>query len=73
MLDLWCTASVTALMEPDNEISKTFADLTALFEDAAELAAEGQSPGLPRDDRREIIRKLQKILQDASSRLNGLN
>ena len=47
-------------MDRDDDIAQFFADLTALFEDAAGLAADGQRPGLSRSDQIRLARALRR-------------
>lgn len=53
----------------DIEIQEVFARLTALFEDCATLAAEGQRFGLSREEARELLREIRETAKVAEQSL----
>jgi len=59
-------------MADSEDQGRAFADLTALFEDAAATAPEGQNPGLARNRTREITHDLRRLLQKAEQVLGTL-
>lgn len=50
-----------------------FADLTALFEDAAGLATDGQAMVQSASQARAIAQELRKLLRNATKTLDELN
>lgn len=54
-------------------IQALFAELTGLFEDSAELAAEGQSPALSGDEAQRLARRLRQQLEAAATLLARLD
>ena len=73
-LDFQGRASVTGRMAPDDETRrKIFADLTALLEDAAGIAADGQAPGFSPDQSRRLARRVRRLIRRASARLDDLD
>lgn len=59
-------------MEQDNEIAELFADLTALLEDAAALAAEGQRAGLPEHTLDGLVDKIRASLALAAQKAEAV-
>ncbi|MBV1868417.1 MAG: hypothetical protein KUG69_11010 [Marinosulfonomonas sp.] len=58
---------------PDNDArQKMFADLTALFEDATGLAADGQAPVHSASQARAIAQEIRKLVQHATKKLDQL-
>jgi hypothetical protein len=56
----------------DDRRQRLFADLTALFEDAAELAARGQASGLTSHAVSELQQKLRAHLACATATLDQI-
>jgi len=78
-LDLRPPASVSPALarEPHTDsadaVQALFAELTGLFEDSAELTAEGQSPDLSRDEAQRLARRLRQQLEAAAALLARLD
>jgi len=61
-------------MMPDNDArQKMFADLTALFEDAAALASDGQAMVQSASQARAIAQEIGKLMQYATKTLDQLS
>ncbi len=58
---------------PHAEMGEGFAVLTGLLEDAAGLAAEGQSPRLARGEAQALVADLRDLLGHATAALDELD
>lgn len=56
-----------------DQISKGFAELTMLFEDAAALAADGQSCNRTLDDIRAVSERLRLLLNASVTKLDRID
>ena len=59
-------------MTGNNPAAAHFARLTADFEDAAAIAAEGQAATRTRDETRDLCRRLGALLRAAGNRLDRI-